>query len=164
MHVLKMGNSFNSKVMSEISKIKKISDNLTSKLEGQASLEFVLVIPFVILLILTVSHLGLLIYQQNILEQAAREGARVIATSNSDEETYLCIKKVCLNFDQDKLDIKITPDSRESRKVGDTVEVVVSYKSGGIPFLRGIFAAGGSDLSRGAGLLEAKSIMRIECY
>lgn len=157
MHILKMGNSFKFKVMSGINKIKKILNNLTGKLEGQASLEFVLVIPFIILLILTVSHLGLLIYRQNILEQAAREGVRVVATTNSDQEAYRCIKKVCLNFDQNKLDIKITPDSRESRKVGDMVEVIVSYNSGGIAFLPEVFTLGGS-------LLKAKSIMRMECY
>jgi hypothetical protein len=164
MHNLKMGNSFKFKIMSGMNKIKKISENLKGKSEGQASLEFILVIPLVILLILAVSHSGLLIYQQNLLEQAAREGARVISTTNSNEEAYRCIKKVCLNFDQDMLAIKIMPDNRESRKVGDTVEVIVSYSSGGIPFMREIFTAGGAVSSRGAGLLEAKSIMRIECY
>ncbi len=157
MHILKMGNSFKLKIMPGINKSKKNLNFLTGKLEGQASIEFILVIPFLILIILAVSHLGLLIYQQNILEQAAREGARIVATTNSNQEAYRCIKKVCLNLDQNKLDINITPGDRASREVGDMVEVIVSYNHGGAAFLTEIFTVRGS-------LIKAKSIMRMECY
>ena len=145
------------KVMSEMNNNKKNLRILAGRIEGQASLEFTLVIPFLILIVLAVSHFGLLVYQKNILEQAAREGARVIATTNSNQEAYKCIRKVCLSLDRDKLDIKITPESRASRKVGDVIEVTLSYKGMGISRLLEIFS--GRDIS-----IKVKSNMRMECY
>jgi hypothetical protein len=143
--------------MSEMNRNKKNLRILAYRTEGQASLEFTLIIPFLILIILTVSHFGLLVYQKNILEQAAREGARVIATANSNQEAYRCIRKVCSNLDQDKLDIKITPEGRASRKVGDMIEVALLYKCTGIARLLEIFS--GRDIS-----IKVKSNMRMECY
>ena len=69
----KMGNSFVLKIMSGINKDKKTLRILTGRSKGQASLEFTLIIPFMVLIILTVSRFGLLVYQKNILEQASRE-------------------------------------------------------------------------------------------
>jgi len=115
----------------------------------------VLVIPFIILIILAVSHLGLLVYQKNILEQAAREGARIVATTNSNSKAVSCIKEVCSGLEQQKLDIKIVPESSSSRKVGDTIEVVISYSYGDA--MLKVFSGGNN-------LIKAKSNMRMECY
>ena len=145
------------KVATKMNRNKKKLKILTGGSEGQASLEFTLIIPFLILIILTVSHFGLLVYQKNILEQAAREGARTIATANSNQEAYKCIRKVCSSLDQDNLDIKITPESRASRKVGDMIEVTLIYKYTGIIRLLEILS--GKDI-----LIKAKSNMRMECY
>ncbi len=145
------------KVILEMNNNKKNLKISAGRIEGQASLEFTLIIPFLVLIILTVSHFGLLVYQKNILEQAAREGARVIATANSNQEAYECIRKVCSSLDRDKLDIKITPESEASRKVGDMIEVVLLYRCTGITRLLEIFS--GRDIS-----IKAKSNMRMECY
>lgn len=153
----KMGNSFILKIMSGINKDKKTLRILTGRSKGQASLEFTLIIPFLVLIILTVSHFGLLVYQKNILEQAAREGARVVATTNSSQEAYRCIREVCSSLDQDRLDIQITPGNSSSRRVGDMVEVTLSYKCTGIARLLEIFM--GRDI-----LIKVKSNMRMECY
>jgi len=151
-----MGNSLILKIMIRINKDKKELRILTGRSEGQASLEFILVIPFLVLIILTVSHFGLLVYQKNILEQAAREGARVIATTNSNQEAITCIRKVCSGLDQDKLDIEISPGNGALRKVGDMVEVIILYKCTGIARFLEIFS--GRDI-----LIKAKSNMRMEC-
>ena len=143
--------------MSGISNNKNILRIFTCRPRGQASLEFALIIPLLILIILTVSHIGLLVYQKNILEQAAREGARVIATTNSDQKACRCIRKVCSSLSQDRLTIKISPDSRASRRVGDIITISLTYKCTGITRLLEIFI--GSDV-----LIKAKSNMRMECY
>ncbi len=150
-----MGNSFKFKIMEGINKNKKKLKVLAGNSDAQASLEFVLVIPFIILIILAVSHLGLLVYQKNILEQAAREGARIVATTNSNSKAVSCIKEVCSDLEQQKLDIKIVPESSSSRKVGDTIEVVISYSYGGS--MLKVFSGGNN-------LIKAKSNMRMECY
>ncbi|HEY4662728.1 MAG TPA: TadE family protein [Candidatus Humimicrobiaceae bacterium] len=145
------------KIIMDINKRKNKSKISGHDPDGQASLEFILIIPLLILIILAVSHFGLLIYQKNILEQAAREGARVIATTNSDQEAYACIKEVCSGLDQNMLEIKVSPESRASRKVGDMIEVTVIYKNADITGLQGIFSGKDS-------IIKAKSNMRMECY
>ena len=145
------------KIIMDINKRKNKSKISGHDPGGQASLEFILIIPLLILIILAVSHFGLLIYQKNILEQAAREGARVIATTNSDQEAYACIKEVCSGLDQNMLEIKVSPESRASRKVGDMIEVTVIYKNADITGLQGIFSGKDS-------IIKAKSNMRMECY
>jgi len=152
-----MGNSFILKIIMDINKRKNISKISGSDPDGQASLEFILIVPLLILIILAVSHFGLVIYQKNILEQAAREGARVIATTNSNQEAYAYIRKVCSGLDQKMLGIKISPESGASRKVGDMIEVIVIYKNADITGLQGIFSGKDS-------IIKAKSNMRMECY
>ncbi len=156
LQIKEMGNSLILKVMLRINKDKKKLRILTCRSEGQASLEFILVIPFLVLIILTVSHFGLLVYQKNILEQAAREGVRVVATTNSNQEALTCIRKVCSSLDQDKLDIEISPENGASRGVGDMVEVIILYKCTGISRFLEILS--GRDI-----LIKAKSNMRMEC-
>ncbi len=138
-------------------KNKKNLRSLVSKAGAQASVEFVLIIPLIILIILAVSHLGMLVYQKNVLEQAAREGARVVATTNSNEKALVCIRNFCSGFSQDKLDIEIIPAGSSSRKAGDMVEVVISYKTGGFPSILECFRVGD-------GLIRTRSNMRMECY
>ena len=65
-----------------------------------------------------VSQLGYLVYLQNILEQAAREGARVLSTTNSDSRANDQIERICPNLDEDKLNIEISPPESIRREVG----------------------------------------------
>jgi len=140
-----------------MNKNKKNLRSLAGKAGAQASVEFVLIVPFIILIILAISHLGMLVYQKNVLEQAAREGARVVATTNSNEKAIVCIRDFCSGLSQDGLDVKIIPEKSSLRKAGDMVEVVISYKAGGFPSVLKFFKAEG-------GLIMTKSNMRMECY
>ncbi|MEA2016683.1 MAG: TadE family protein [Actinomycetota bacterium] len=143
--------------MSGINKNKKNLISKAGKTDAQASLEFVLVIPFLILIILAVSHLGLMLYQRNVLEQAAREGSRVVVTTNSNDEALECIREVCPGFNQDRIDVRITPEESSLRKTGDMVEVVITYDAAGIPLLMNVFKVREKSI-------KAKSQMRMECY
>src|SRR4030065_2538446 len=115
----KNGKQFMLKIIMYINKRKNKSKITGYDPDGQLSLDFILILPLLILIVLAVSHFGLVIFQKNILEQAAREGVRVIATTNSNQEAYACIKEVCSNLDHSRLEIKVSPESRASRKVGD---------------------------------------------
>ena len=124
---------------------------------GQAALEFTLIIPILILVILAVSQLGYTIYTKNVLEQAAREGVRVISTTNSNQKANEQVKKVCSSLDQDRLNIKITPVGRASRKVGDIVTMDLTFRCDGFANL--IRMLTGKDI-----LIHVESSMRMECY
>lgn len=124
---------------------------------GQASLEFALVIPILILVIFIVSQLGYLVYLQNVLEQAAREGARILSTTNSDSRANNQIERICPNLDKDKLNIEISPPESNQREVGDIVAVTITYDYGGISnFIRFLMQ---KDI-----YLRRSSSMRMECY
>jgi hypothetical protein len=151
-----MGNNFLKNMFGKNNYIKTFKRSLKRK-GGQASLEFVLIVPFVVIIILIVSHIGLFIYQKNVLEQASREGARVIATTNSSNEAYSCIREVCSGLDQGMLDISIDPGSRNLREVGEMVTVILSYKYSG--FTDMIATLTGKDI-----FIKAKSSMRMECH
>lgn len=157
MQTKRMGNSFMLKIIMYINKRKNKTKIWRYEPDGQASLEFILIIPLLILIVLAVSHFGLVIFQKNILEQAAREGVRAIATTNSNQEAYACIKEVCSSLDHNRLEIIVSPVSGTSRKVGDLIEVTVIYKNAGITGMQGIFS--GKD-----NFIKAKSNMRMECY
>lgn len=153
----KMGNGFKMKISTGVNRDKKTIKALFEKSDAQASLEFILIVPFIILIILAVSHFGIMVYQKNIMEQAAREGARIISTTNSNKKALECIRKACSDFKQDCIDVKIIPEDSSLREAGDMVEVHIFYSSGGIGSILKLFT--GDD-----NLIKVKSNMRMECY
>ena len=104
-------------------------NNVNSVSKGQASLEFALVIPILILVILIVSQLGYLVYIQNLLQQAAREGARILTTTNSEEKAGKQIVNICSNLDKNLLNVEIDPSGDIKRGVGNIVTVNLTYNS-----------------------------------
>ena len=152
-----MGNGLVLNTMSIKNKYKKTLKILSNRTGGQASLEFDLIVPFKVLMILIVSHIGLLVYQKNILEQASREGVRIVATTNSSRKALSCIRDFCSGLDQERIDISIDPGDKNLRRVGDMVTVTLSYEYSGITEILTIFT--GKDI-----FIKAKSNMRMECY
>jgi uncharacterized protein (UPF0333 family) len=131
-------------------------NNINSASKGQASLEFALVIPILILIILIVSQLGYLVYIQNLLEQAAREGARILATTNSDEKAGKQIENICTNLDKNLLNTEIDPPGNIKRGVGDIVTINLIYNYNGPLNLFHFFS--GKNV-----FLKSSSSMRMEC-
>jgi len=125
--------------------------------DGQASLEFALIIPLLIIVVLIVSQLGYLVYVQNVLVQAAREGVRVISTTNSNHMAIDRIGQICSRLDKDRLKVKIDPGSSTGREVGDIVTVNLSYKYSGVTNLINLLI--GRDI-----FINTDSSMRMECY
>ncbi len=113
-------------------KIRKAKSGSISKTWGQSSVEFVLVFPILVIVILFISQLGYLVYLQNTLEQAAREAARVISTTNSNSAAYNRISGICESLDGDVLTFEISPAAKSERMVGDTVRVTLNYRYPGL--------------------------------
>ncbi len=124
---------------------------------GQSTLEFVMLIPFLIIIVLTVSQLGYMVFQKNILEQASREGVRIIATTNSNQQAYQTINRICSSLDLGNLRINIIPANRNERVIGDLATIEIDYRS------RGIFILIEKILGKKI-FISARSSMRIECF
>ena len=138
-------------------KIGKANKHTMLDRHGQAALEFTLIIPILILVILAVSQLGYTIYVKNVLEQAAREGVRIISTTNSNQKANEQVSKVCSMLDKNRLNVKITPGGRASRKVGDIVTMDLTFRCGGLANLIRMLTS--KDI-----LIHVESSMRMECY
>ena len=123
---------------------------------GQASVEFVLLLPILVIIVLAVSQLGYCTYLKNVLEHAASEAARVVATTNSENLAYKQVYDICSGLNNDNLDIRISPSSGNGRITGDFFTVRLSYKNAGI--FNFISKALKKDL-----LIESVCVMRMEC-
>ncbi len=95
---------------------------------GQDLVEYALVLPILLLLLLGIAQFGLVVFSYNTIGDAAREAARygVIGTHADDTAA---IKNVALavtnaaGLNPDPAYLTITP-----RHIGDTIQVVVTYK------------------------------------
>ena len=126
--------------------------------EGQATLEFVLLIPVIILAILVVSQSGQMVYRKNILQQAAREGVRVVSTTNSNKMAIQAVIKVCGSREGAVPDIIIQPNNEGERRLGDIVTVSLTDNSSYSGFWSIIYDAVGKKI-----FLKGESSMRMEC-
>jgi hypothetical protein len=123
---------------------------------GQASVEFVLILPVLVIIVLVILQLGYCTYLKNVLEHAASEAARVVATSNSENMAYSQIYDICSGLDARNLDISISPSSGAERITGDFFTIKLSYKNAGIfNFISQVLK---KDL-----LIESVCMMRMEC-
>lgn len=125
-------------------------------ISGQASLEFALVVPFLIFIILIVFQLGYIVYMQNIAEHAAHEGTRIIATTNSNSKAESVIHDILKRTDEEKIEINISPPAQNQRKTGDLVRLEVKYMYGGMAEI--IKTITGRSI-----LIKGNCIMRMEC-
>ena len=136
--------------MELIQKIKSIYSK-----KGQSSIEFILLLPLLVIIILIVTQLGYLVYIQNTLEQAAREGTRIVSTTNSNSEAYKQVFNICQSLERNRISIEITPEGSGGRAVGEMVRVSVDYHYSGLGDFLDILA--GKDF-----LLKSSSMMRME--
>ncbi|MCJ7473169.1 MAG: pilus assembly protein [Actinobacteria bacterium] len=132
--------------------------NLFRATGGQATLEFVFVVPVIIAVLLVVAQSGHMIYRKNILQQAAREGVRVISVTNSNQQAIQAVVRACGTGENETPDIRIFPGGEGKRKIGDivTVSLIESSSDGGLlNIISGI-------LGRKI-FIKAESSMRMEC-
>jgi hypothetical protein len=106
---------------------------------GIAILEFAIVLPLLLLILMGIIEFSLVIYDKAILTNACREGARrgIVASIPriTDGEIRTVVKNYCKNFlitfGNDKLedgDIIISPPSRDGLPFGTDLTVTVNYR------------------------------------
>lgn len=93
---------------------------------GQAIVEFALVIPWLLLLVVGILEFGLILNQYMVVAEAAREGARSAALGG-DDATVVNVVKAAVptpTMDRTKVQVAISPSTRIR---GSAVTVTVTY-------------------------------------
>jgi len=140
---------------------------------GQTIVEFALIIVLFFILILGIMEYGIVLYNQSVLKDAAREGARTGAMFRADPATFAYspmtpaeIRTVIANYVQNRLltfgtpfnpatDVVIIPDPGPLVREGDLeVRVNFTYRFLALPYLGN---AGWGNVN-----LSARSVMRVE--
>lgn len=107
---------------------------------GQSLVEFAMVMPFLILIIMGVFDLGWAVYANNTISLAAREGARVgIISTKTDAQ--ICAQAQATS---QSLSIECSVSPSPNRQSGGTVAVTITYTYTPItPLIGNILGNGG---------------------
>ena len=120
--------------------------------KGQATLEFAMIIPFVIIIILAASQVGFTVYTKMVMQQTVREAARILSVTNNSNLASGVIHGAI----GDDITISIDPAESHQRKIGDMISITISKSPCG--FIKILDNLIESDLT-----IRAKSSMRMEC-
>jgi Flp pilus assembly protein TadG len=90
---------------------------------GQALVEFALVIPIFLLLVLGMMDVGIVLNQYLVVTEAAREGVRSAALGSSDTISIAVAKSAAATIDQGNLQVSVLPTVKIR---GASVTVTVS--------------------------------------
>lgn len=94
---------------------------------GQALVEFALVLPVLLLILMAIVDFGRLFYSVLAVRHAAREGARYgVVHAADDEGIRQRVRDAAVGLEGDRLTITITP-AVSQRRVGSPLTVDVSY-------------------------------------
>ena len=107
---------------------------------GSNAVEFGLVVPILLVLVLGIVEFGHAFQVQGTLSAAAREGARAMALRNSQGEAKDAVRAVAATLDPGITDaqISITPNSCPSGASNANVRLTVTYP---MPFFTDFFGA-----------------------
>lgn len=99
---------------------------LIKEQKGQALVEFALVIPILLLIIMAIIEFGIMFNSYLVLTNASREGARLASVGGSDFEIEERIKLVAGTLNEDNLIVIILPNEF-NRARGEMVEISLKY-------------------------------------
>lgn len=94
--------------------------------KGQSLVEFSIILPIVVLVLMGMIEFGLMLNSYLMVENASREGARTGIVGSTDMEIVSQITVVSPGLKNDRLTVNITP-TESQRKSGDTLTVSVTY-------------------------------------
>ena len=127
--------------------------NLKDK-KGQALVEFAIILPVLLLLIMGIMEFGMMLNSYLTIENASREGARLGIVGGTTDEIKSCVISVSPNLNAADLSVLINPDDGY-RNSGDTLTVTVDYNyHTTVPII--------SNLLNNIVVLKASTSMRIE--
>jgi Flp pilus assembly protein TadG len=118
---------------------------------GASAVEFALIVPLLIALVVGIVEFGHAFQVQGQLSAAAREGVRAMALQNDPAAARAAVRNATSTFDPALTDaeIVITPSACPAVGGSTTVRLTIDYD---MPFLTGLFG-GGVDLT-GTGVMR----------
>ncbi|MCF6094190.1 pilus assembly protein [Microaerobacter geothermalis] len=122
--------------------------------KGQSLVEFALVLPVLLLLLLGIAEFGRIFYSYLVINQAARDAVRYGSVSATDVQMQQVIERETSDLEQENLTIQITPNT-DLRQRGEPVEVTINYN---VPLLTPLFRT----LIPDPFPLKAEMVMRVE--
>jgi Flp pilus assembly protein TadG len=126
--------------------------------QGQALIEFALIIPILILLVIGLFDLGTAVYTRNVIANAAREGARTgIILGNNYSAVRTQVQRTAPGLSSSNLRIDILPALESQREFSKPITVTVTYTYTAITPLIGRIVGNGGRLP-----LTATSSMIVE--
>jgi Flp pilus assembly protein TadG len=107
--------------------------------EGAVAVEFALLLPILVILLLGIMEFSLVLNAQITLTSAAREGARTVAIENDQTSARADVRAAAIVLDPalDDADITFSPTGTCVAGVTSVTTVTYDYK-----FLTGFFGAG----------------------
>ena len=107
---------------------------------GASAVEFGLVIPILLILVLGIVEFGHAFQVQGTLSAAAREGARAMALRNDQAQAKAAVRDAASALDPDIVDsqITITPAACPTGTTNQNVRLTITYP---MPFLTDFFGA-----------------------
>lgn len=111
----------------------------SSNIKGQALVEFAVVLPILLLVVMGVIEFGIMLNSYLTLQNVTREGVRAGALGSSNNEIESIIKSGSIGMEESNISIAITPDDG-SRSTGEilTIKVIYNYQLT-IPIISSIF-------------------------
>jgi len=135
----------------------KIKDFRVGNIEkGQTTIEFILLLPFIIIVFYIFFQLGCCVYIQNNIEQTAREAARIIATTNSNKKASDLVEKNKINVEFGTTSVEFLPENENERELGEYIKVTIKVNYEGFANVLKHFTE--KDI-----VLSSESLMRMEC-
>jgi Flp pilus assembly protein TadG len=111
---------------------------------GAAAVEFALVVPVLVLMLLGIVEYSKAYQVQARLADAAREGARVMALANDLSSARTAVRSSATNLTLTDAQITVTPNSCAGAALTANVTVTVRYHQ---PFASGFLGGVGVDLT-----------------
>lgn len=105
------------------------------KKRGQAMVEFALVLPILLIILLGIMEFGLVFHEYLVVTHAAREGARVAVLGGTDTEISSAVTRAADSIDRGSLTTTIAPGVRVR---GNQVTVQVTNP---VPLVTPLFSA-----------------------
>ena len=122
--------------------------------KGQAMVEFALILPVLLLLVMGIAEFGMMFNSYLSVQNATREGARIGIVGASNEEIEERILNTSPSLKKERITITIDPGN-DTRISGETLKVLVEYNyQMAVPFISILF---GGNVN-----LSGESSMRIE--
>lgn len=94
---------------------------------GQTVVEFALVVPWLVLMLVGIIEFGLVLNQYMVMTAAAREGARSAALGADDRAVTGVVKAAISSQNIDKSIVLVEINPSNARLRGNSVSVTVSY-------------------------------------